>query len=86
MFSDNPTISLLMNHSSVRQFQDKPISEEQLAAIIGAGQMASTSSNVQAYSVIAVTDAALKSKLAGLAGNQAYIDRKSTRLNSSHWE
>lgn len=82
MLSDNPneavnndTLSLLMKHASVRQFQDKPLSEEQLAAIIGAGQMASTSSNVQAYSVIAVTDTALKSELAGLAGNQAYIEQ-----------
>ncbi len=72
---NNDTLSLLMKHTSVRQFQDKPISEEQLAAIIGAGQMASTSSNVQAYTVIAVTDSALKSELAGLAGNQAYIEQ-----------
>lgn len=72
---NNDTISLLMKHASVRQFQDKSISEEQLVAIIGAGQMASTSSNVQAYSVIAVTDPALKTELAGLAGNQAYIEQ-----------
>lgn len=72
---NNDTLSLLMKHTSVRQFQDKPVSEEQLAAIIGAGQMASTSSNVQAYSVIAVTDSALKSELAGLAGNQVYIEQ-----------
>lgn len=64
-----------MKHTSVRQFQDKPVSEEQLAAIIGAGQMASTSSNVQAYSIIAVTDSALKAELAGLAGNQVYIEQ-----------
>lgn len=69
------TISLLMKHTSVRQFQDRPVSEEQLAAIIGAGQMASTSSNVQAYSVIAVTEPALKKQLAGLSGNQAYIEQ-----------
>ncbi|MRN55350.1 oxygen-insensitive NADPH nitroreductase [Paenibacillus monticola] len=72
---NNETISLLMKHTSVRQFQDKPVSEEQLAAIIGAGQMASTSSNVQAYSVIAVTDSALQTKLAVLAGNQPYIEQ-----------
>ena len=72
---NNDTLSLLMKHASVRQFLDKSISEEQLAAIIGAGQMASTSSNVQAYSIIAVTDSALKSELAGLAGNQAYIEQ-----------
>lgn len=72
---NNDTIALLMKHASVRQFQDRPVSEEQLAAIIGAAQMASTSSNVQAYSVIAVTDTALKAQLAGLSGNQAYIEK-----------
>lgn len=72
---NNDTISLLMRHASVRKFKDMPVSEEQLTAIIGAGQMASTSSNVQAYSVIAVTDSALKSELAGLAGNQAYVEQ-----------
>jgi FMN reductase (NADPH) len=71
----NETLELLNRHTSVRQFQDKPVSEEQLAAIIGAGQMASTSSNVQAYSVIAVTEPALKAQLAELSGKQAYIEQ-----------
>lgn len=75
MQDNNETISLLMNHASVRKYQDKPVSDEQLKAIIEAGQMASTSSSVQAYSVIAVTDSALKAELAGLAGNQAYIEQ-----------
>lgn len=73
--ASNDTISLLMKHASVRQFRDKPVSEEQLAAIIGAAQMASTSSNVQAYSVIAVTDPGLKAQLSGYSGNQAYIEQ-----------
>lgn len=75
MEANNDTIHLLMRHASVRKYKDTPVSEEQLNAIIRAGQMASTSSNVQAYSVIAVTDSALKSQLAGLAGNQAYIEQ-----------
>lgn len=75
MEANNDTINLLMRHASVRKYKDTPVSEGQLNAIIGAGQMASTSSNVQAYSVIAVTDSALKSQLAGLAGNQAYIEQ-----------
>ncbi|MFD1773749.1 oxygen-insensitive NADPH nitroreductase [Paenibacillus rhizophilus] len=70
---DNAVLSLLGRHVSVRKFRQDPVSEEQLAAIIGAAQMASTSSNVQAYSVIAVTDPALKLELAALAGNQAYV-------------
>ncbi|MDR0269072.1 oxygen-insensitive NADPH nitroreductase [Paenibacillus sp.] len=71
----NDTLTLLMNHRSIRKFKDTPITEEQLHAIISAAQMASTSSNVQAYSVIAATDPGLKKQLAELAGNQAYVEQ-----------
>ena len=63
----NDTISLLMNHRSIRKYSDRPVSEEQLKAVVAAGQMASTSSNVQAYSVIAVTSREKKQRLAALA-------------------
>ncbi|GIP28365.1 NADPH-dependent oxidoreductase [Paenibacillus sp. J23TS9] len=71
----NDTLSLLMNHRSIRKFKDTPVTEEQLHAMISAAQMASTSSNVQAYSVIAATDPGLKKQLAELAGNQAYVEQ-----------
>ncbi|MFH0071003.1 oxygen-insensitive NADPH nitroreductase, partial [Peribacillus sp. NPDC056705] len=67
------TLSLLMNHRSIRKYSARPVMDEDLRVIISAAQMASTSSNVQAYSVIAITDAAQKQRLSGLAGNQAYI-------------
>lgn len=70
----NETIELMMKHRSVRKFKPDPVSEEQLAIIVAAGQMASSSSSVQAYSVVAVTEPELKSKLAALAGNQAYVE------------
>lgn len=70
----NETIELMMKHRSVRKFKPDPVSDEQLAAIVSAGQMASSSSSVQAYTVIAVTDLAQKAKLAELAGNQAYVN------------
>ncbi|OAB45350.1 oxygen-insensitive NADPH nitroreductase [Paenibacillus glacialis] len=76
----NNMISELKNHRSVRQFTDEQVSDEQLNAIISAGQMASTSSNVQAYSVIAITEPELKGKLALLAGNQAYVEQCSVFL------
>lgn len=71
----NDTLSLLLNHRSIRKYKDEPVTEEQLQAIIAAAQMASTSSNVQAYSVIAATDPELKRQLAVLAGNQAYVEQ-----------
>lgn len=69
----NDTINLLMNHRSIRKYKNEPVTDEQLNTIIAAAQMASSSSNVQAYRVIAVTDPGLKNELASLAGNQAYI-------------
>lgn len=69
----NDTLSLLMNHRSIRKYSDKPVAKEQVEEIIAAAQMASSSSNVQAYSVIAVTDQQSKDKLKELCGQQAYI-------------
>lgn len=70
----NETIELMMKHRSVRKFKPDPVSEEQLAAIVAAGQMASSSSSVQAYTIIAVTEQAQKAKMAELAGNQSYVN------------
>jgi len=69
----NEVIEQLMKHRSIRKFKDKPIPHELLESIIRAGQMASTSSNVQAYSVIVITDRYKRAKIAELAGNQAYV-------------
>lgn len=69
----NDTISLLMNHRSIRKYSDAPVTKEQVETIVAAGQMASSSSNVQAYTVIAVTDPAQKDKLKELCGQQTYI-------------
>ncbi|MFC4775524.1 oxygen-insensitive NADPH nitroreductase [Paenibacillus sp. GCM10023252] len=69
----NEMISLLMNHRSIRKFKNEDITSEQLHTIIRCGQMASTSSHMQAYSVIRITDKELRAQLAALAGNQAYV-------------
>lgn len=69
----NATIDLLMRHRSIRRFKSTPIAEEVLHTIVQAAQRASTSSNVQAYSVIAVTDSQLKQQLAEISGNQQNV-------------
>ena len=71
----NETIDLLMNHRSIRKFKDKALSREQIEAIVRAAQSASTSSFVQAYSIIGVSDQSLKGQLAELAGGQAYVEK-----------
>ncbi|WP_019635384.1 oxygen-insensitive NADPH nitroreductase [Paenibacillus fonticola] len=73
MKSANETIALLLNHRSIRKFTDQALTREQVETIVAAGQTASSSSHVQAYSVIAVTEEPLKAELARLSGNQAYV-------------
>lgn len=69
----NEVIELLMQHRSIRKFKDDPIPDDTLATIIQAAQMASTSSNVQAYSVIAIKDRKTREQLMRLSGNQQYV-------------
>jgi FMN reductase (NADPH) len=69
----NDVIELLKKHRSIRKYKPEPIPQQELEQILLAGQAASTSSNIQAYSVIAVTDPERKRKFAELAGNQQQI-------------
>lgn len=69
----NEVIAQLKKHRSIRKYSEKPVSREQIEEIVEAAQWASSSSNVQAYSVIAVTDRERKDKLKELCGQQAYI-------------
>lgn len=69
----NDTIRLLQRHSSVRQFSNRPVDDETLRALIRAGQSASTSNHIQAYTIIRVRDQAKKDRLAVLAGDQSHV-------------
>lgn len=70
----NPVIETILNHRSIRSFEDKPLTREQIEIIVESAQAASTSSYIQAYSIIGVADREKKKKLAGLAGNQTYVE------------
>ena len=72
--SGSEVLDLLMSHRSIRAFRDEPVPAEVLHAIVRAAQQASTSSNMQAYSVIRVTDSGLRSELAAVAGQQQYVE------------
>lgn len=60
-------------HASVRRYSPDPVPEETVEAIVAAGQRSSTSSNLQTYSVIVVTDEEKKARLAELCGSQRQI-------------
>jgi FMN reductase (NADPH) len=52
----NDTIKTILDHRSIRSFLEKDLSEEQIKWIVESAQAASTSSFVQAYSIIGVKD------------------------------
>lgn len=68
-----PVIAQMLQHRSVRRFLDTPISEAQLEAIIEAAQRASTSSNLQAWTVVAIRNEDRKRRLADALGGHDYI-------------
>jgi nitroreductase len=69
----NDTLDLLLSHRSVRAYLPDPLPDGTLEALVAAAQSAASSSNLQAWSVIAVEDPARKARLAALAGNQKHI-------------
>ncbi|GGP27167.1 NADPH-dependent oxidoreductase [Silvimonas amylolytica] len=69
----NATLQTLLSHRSVRAFLPDAVSAETLSVLIAAAQSAATSSNLQAWSVVAVQDPPCKQRLAALAANQAHI-------------
>ncbi len=71
----NTTTQLMRRHSSVRQFENKPIDGELLSEIVACGQAASSSSFIQAYSVIRVVDVDKRKLLAHAAGQQHYVEQ-----------
>src|SRR5262245_20610134 len=68
-------LRLQLARRSVRRFGPRDVTEAELAALIAAAQSAPTSSNLQAWSVIAVRDPARKARLADLAARQEFVAR-----------
>lgn len=69
----NAVIDGLLAHRSVRAYLPDPLPEGTIETLVAAAQSAPSSSNLQLWSVVAVEDAARKSRLAALAGNQQHI-------------
>src|ERR1700759_4539012 len=71
----NQTITLLLSHRSVRGYRPDSLPAGTLETLVAAAQSAATSSNLQTWSVIAVTDPEKKAALAKLANNQKHIEQ-----------
>ncbi|MET0360955.1 MAG: nitroreductase family protein [Sphingobium sp.] len=69
----NDTIAQLLAHRSVRAYRTDPLPVGTVPTLVAAAQSAANSSNLQLWSVVAVTDQDQREKLADLAGGQAHI-------------
>ena len=70
----NDTIATLLAHRSVRAYLPRALPDGTIETLVAAAQSASSSSNLNLWSVIAVTDQAIKAELAVLARNQRHIE------------
>lgn len=68
-----PTIQQIHRHASARSYRPDPVPAALVETIVAAGQRASTSSNLQMWSVLAVAGAATRQALAELCGQQEHI-------------
>ena len=69
----NEVLETILNHRSVRGFLPRALPEGTLELLLAAAQSASTSSNLQFWSVVVVEETARKSRMAELAGQQQFI-------------
>lgn len=69
----NETINLLNQRKSVRAYEDRPIPSDVKDEIIKSAMRAPTAGNMMLYSIIDITDQAIKDKLAETCDNQPFI-------------
>lgn len=70
----NDVIATILGHRSVRGFLRAPLPPGTLERLVAAASSASTSSNLQTWSVVAVEDPARKARLAVLGSGQKHIE------------
>jgi len=66
-------LDVLLNHKSIRKYKEIPIEKELLNEIIVAGCRASTTGNMQLYSIVNTSRKDLKEKLAPVHFNQRMV-------------
>jgi nitroreductase len=69
-----------MQHRSIRQYKDTPVSEEDLKEILEAGTRASTTGNMQLYSIVVTQDEQRRKELAPVHFNQPMVTQAPVHL------
>jgi FMN reductase (NADPH) len=70
---NNPTIETIYQHGSVRHYKPDPVSREMIETVVRASQQASTSSNLQMLSIVALTDLEKRAQMQKYCGGQRHI-------------
>ena len=70
---ENEILQALSARKSVRVYTEEPVTAEERAAILNAAFQAPTAGNQQLYTILDITDPALKARLADLCDHQPFI-------------
>lgn len=71
----NSTIESMLGHHSVRSFEDLPVDEATLAAVLSAAQSAPTSSNQNGWSVVVIRDPERLRAIEAMTGRNPFISQ-----------
>ena len=77
---ENEILQALSARKSVRVFTDEPVTAAERAAILEAAFQAPTAGNQQLYTILDITDPALKERLADLCDHQPFIAKSKVFL------
>lgn len=69
----NDVLATLLAHRSIRAYKPDPLPAGTIETLVAAAQSAASSSNLQTWSVVAVSDPARKARLAEVTGSQKHI-------------
>lgn len=76
----NDVIARILAHRSVRAYRPEALPDGTIETLVAAAQSAASSSNLQTWSVVEVTDPTRKTRLAEVTGNQKHILQAPTLL------
>jgi nitroreductase len=70
----NTALEAILTHRSVRRYSARPLPDGLVELLVAAAQSAPSSSNLQAFSIVAIEDRLRKARLAKLAANQKHVE------------